>query len=113
MERDQRKTIGKVGEELALLMLEDAGYEPVETNYRTRFGEIDLIVKKDGVLCFVEVKTRLSDEFGTGREAVDYRKKEHIKKTALCYLKERRPNVEYIEFQVVEISVEHLKGLSF
>ncbi len=54
-------------------------------NYTTPFGEADIIAKKDGVYCFVEVKTRSQDRFGKPFEAVDGRKRERYRKIAAFY----------------------------
>lgn len=51
-------TLGPIGEKIAQTHLEDLGYEFIEANFRTRFGEIDLIMKDREGLVFVEVKTR-------------------------------------------------------
>jgi len=61
----KKKRVGKIGEDFAVKYFKKNGYRVVERNFSTRFGEIDLIVGKNGVLVFVEVKTRL----GFGRPA--------------------------------------------
>ena len=53
------KRIGTLGEELAGIMLQEKGYKILAKNFRCRYGEIDIIASKNGVLAFVEVKTRL------------------------------------------------------
>jgi putative endonuclease len=57
--------IGKIGEEIALKFLKNAGYEVLELNWRFRKLEIDIIAKEGDILIAVEVKTRKSDEFGS------------------------------------------------
>lgn len=57
----------------------------MERNYRTPFGEVDVITEKNGVHCFVEVKTRESERFGEPYEAVDSKKRERYRKMALYY----------------------------
>ncbi len=66
---DKIKT-GNKGEDIAANFLIDNGYEIVKRNYRYRHSEIDLIVKKNGFLIFVEVKTRSSTDFGEPEEFV-------------------------------------------
>ena len=61
---------GAWGEELALRYLRRRGYERVERNYRTRYGELDLILRQEGSLVFVEVELRRGAGFGDPLEAV-------------------------------------------
>lgn len=63
-------TRGALGERLAEGFLTEKGYRIAARNFRTRFGEIDLVAEKDGVLAFVEVKLRKNDRFGAACEAV-------------------------------------------
>ena len=65
---------GRQGEDLAARLLLQKGYELVARNYRVGKGEVDLIVKKEGLLVFVEVKTRTNLTFGHPEEAVSRRK---------------------------------------
>ncbi|WP_166396602.1 YraN family protein [Rubrobacter marinus] len=65
-----RRATGELGESLALGYLVRKGYELVERNYRTRHGEIDLILRGEDVLVFVEVKARRGRGFGDPLEAV-------------------------------------------
>ncbi|HET9928655.1 MAG TPA: YraN family protein, partial [Rubrobacter sp.] len=62
------------------------GYALVERNYRTRRGEIDLIVRKDDILVFVEVKLRRQIKYGDPLEAVTHRKQNTIRSVAEHYL---------------------------
>lgn len=66
------------------------GYKILERNFRNRSGEIDLIAKKEGVICFVEVKYRTTLDFGSPLEAVDFRKQNQIRKVANYYLMKNR-----------------------
>ena len=66
--------IGKEGERLAADFLMNQGFEIVSRNYRHRRAEIDLIVKRDDWLIFVEVKTRHSSAYGEPEEAVTAKK---------------------------------------
>ncbi|MGN1415145.1 MAG: YraN family protein [Anaerovoracaceae bacterium] len=108
-----RQTLGKLGEDLAAGLLTGEGYEILARNYRCRYGELDLIACRDGILTFVEVKTRQSSRFGAPAEAVTAEKQKKIRCTAACYLSETGQPCRGMEFQVVEISVRHLTGLTF
>jgi putative endonuclease len=69
---------GKEAEDMAADFLLKQGYEIVMRNYRYQRSEIDLIVRKDNWLIFVEVKMRSSDAFGYPEEFVDYKKAKNI-----------------------------------
>ena len=99
-----RQRIGDRGETLALRYLAKKGYTPVERNYRTRLGEIDLIVRDKGALVFVEVKLRRGTGFGDPLEAVTPRKQARIRRVAELYLAEKGADVdEEVRFDVVGI----------
>ncbi|MBI2326532.1 YraN family protein [Candidatus Collierbacteria bacterium] len=85
MKQENRLT-GNFGENLAATFLAKKGFEIVERNFSTRFGEIDIIVRKDGVLVFVEVKTKKGDDFGTPEEMVGRGKVFRVKRMAEVYL---------------------------
>ena len=72
--RLNRHRVGEGDEDLALRYLARKGYEPVERNYRTRHGEINLIVRDEKTLVFVEDKLRRGVELGNPLEAVTPRK---------------------------------------
>lgn len=88
---------GKEGEEMAADFLIAKGYEIVERNFRYKRLEIDLIVKKNNWLVFVEVKLRSSDAFGYPEEFVDYKKARNITDGAEQYTYETnwKGNVRY------------------
>ena len=94
--------LGTTGEELAVNFLKKRGYTILERNYRNAFGEIDIVARHRGTLVFVEVKTRMTDDYGKPFEAVDSRKQKKMKTTALMYLKRFRKEVP-ARFDVVSI----------
>lgn len=100
--RPENAARGSEGETIALAYLEEKGYRLVVRNYRTLFGEIDLIVCKDDIMAFTEVKTRSNDSFGQPFEAVTWRKQEKMKKSALLYLKDN-PSDYVIRFDIISI----------
>lgn len=97
------KTKGDIGETLATMFLKEKGYKIIKNNYKNYIGEIDIIAKKDGVLCFIEVKRRLTLAYGRPIEAVDFRKQQKIKKTAEFYLMTKHQDYADVRFDVVEI----------
>ncbi|MBQ2678560.1 MAG: YraN family protein [Firmicutes bacterium] len=106
----ERKHLGIKGEELACAVLKTRGYEIIARNYITRIGEIDIIALKDRVVVFCEVKTRIAGMFGDGRDAVDARKQNKIRKCAEIFLMTTGISYDYCEFHVIEITAEHLKN---
>jgi putative endonuclease len=75
---NRRQSVGRWGEELAADWLQQHGYEILARNVRTPYGEIDLVARRDGSLCFVEVKTRTNRTFGLPEESVNLRKQSHM-----------------------------------
>ncbi|MBA2714278.1 MAG: YraN family protein [Rubrobacteraceae bacterium] len=98
-----KRSSGAWGEDLALRYLTRHGYTLVERNYRTRYGEIDLIVRKDGTLVFVEVKLRRGTGFGDPLEAVTSRKQRTLRSLATQYLSDRDPDFDTLRFDVIGI----------
>lgn len=81
-----KRRLGTVYEKRVAEYLRQQGYRILEQNFRCRFGEIDVVAKKDGYIVFVEVKYRSSDRFGTPMAAVDFKKQRRISNTASYYL---------------------------
>jgi putative endonuclease len=111
------RSAGDWGEDLALRFLEERGYTVVERNYRTRYGEIDLIVQKEDSLVFVEVKLRRGRGYGDPLEAVTPRKQEAVRSMAEQYLAECEPEYDELRFDVVGIlagagppEISHVEG---
>jgi putative endonuclease len=94
------RSLGKEGEDIGARYLQSNGFKIVERNFRTPFGEIDIIARKGKKLYFVEVKTRTSSEYGRGVEAVDRRKISHIVNSINFYLGNK--NVDY-EIGILDI----------
>lgn len=97
---------GKSGEDLAVHYLCQKGYRIIERNYRTPYGEIDIICQLDRVLVFVEVKTRRNTKFGHPYEAVNRKKIAHLKKAAYIYLQSLNHPYAEVRFDVVSIMIQ-------
>ena len=96
------KRIGDWGETYAADYLRVYGYRILETGYRTRYGEIDLIAVDEAFVVFAEVKTRKDARFAEAREFVDARKIERIRQTAEMWLLEHETELQP-RFDVIEI----------
>jgi putative endonuclease len=82
-----RKTseLGRLAEDFAVGFLQEKGYKVIDRNFRSRFGEIDIVAEDNGCLVFVEVKARWSQRFGSPEEAVTPQKLYKIRRTAEYY----------------------------
>ncbi len=81
-----RQSLGRWGEGVAAEYLSQRGYEILERNFRTPYGEIDLVTRHEGAIIFVEVKTRASKAFGRPEESVTEQKQAHLLDAAEAYL---------------------------
>lgn len=77
-----RRKIGNAGEEQAAAYLRQMGFTILERNYRTPFGEVDIIALKDEVVVYFEVKYRSTVNYGDPLEAVNYKKQRQISRVA-------------------------------
>lgn len=122
MSNDARHLLGGLGERLACEHLSRRGFEILERNYRTRWGELDLVAFDGNALVFCEVKTRrLSNGEGAVFDALHPRKRAQVRKMAGSWLCDRphRPFAEELRFDAIGvtfdhrgrlISLEHLEG---
>ena len=97
--------LGQSGEELAKGFLKKNGYRIIACNYKSRIGEIDIVAEEKGVICFVEVKTRQSLEFGLPEEAVFNLKQRKLSLVALEFLKANSLLEANARFDVVSVIV--------
>ncbi len=100
---------GKLGEDIAVKYLETHGYRILERNYTTDIGEVDIFATDNRTLVAVEVKSRLSLEFGTPVEAVGYAKVKKICQVTSQYIKQFRLFGVKVRFDVVEVYLEDKK----
>ncbi|MBQ7542484.1 MAG: YraN family protein [Clostridia bacterium] len=101
---------GALGEVLAGRYLRDRGYEIACANYRTRLGELDLVAEKDGVRCFVEVKTRSEGMIAPPSESVGREKQRRIAMAAAQYLRREKADL-LSRFDVIEVYLDADGGL--
>src|SRR5271157_3252850 len=101
----KRKTTGTIGEKLAADFLTEQGYEIIETNYRCKEGEVDIIAKDGDVLVFIEVRAKNSRTFGSPEESITARKKEHLKNVAARYQEThdcllQQPRIDFVAVEL-------------
>jgi len=96
--------IGKTGELIAARFLIQKGYILVAQNYWTKWGEVDLIAKKDDVLVFIEVKTTTNNIY-QAEERVDAKKLEKCMKAATRYLQDGDHENEMVRFDVIAVTL--------
>ncbi|TYT74901.1 YraN family protein [Desulfobotulus mexicanus] len=95
---------GQAAERVACDFLKKAGFCILANNFRSRFGEIDIVARQGEILVFVEVKARSSSAYGTAFETVDRRKQQKIIRTALFYLSRKSLDNPYIRFDVIAVN---------
>ena len=108
------RSLGRYGEDLACKYLQAKGYKILKRNFRCRrFGEIDIVASKAGVLSFIEVKTRCSSRYGKPAEAVTLTKQRKIYRVAQYYLLcvGLISRIPMLSFDVIEIIIEGSAGM--
>ena len=108
MARDHRRETGITGEDLAAGHLVRRGFQIVERNYRTRWGELDIVACDGRTLVFCEVKCRRGCAGGNPLEAIRAGKRAQVRKMAARWLIERRerPHVEELRFDAIGICLD-------
>lgn len=106
------KIIGDFGEKLACDYLKSKGYEILDRNVYSRFGEIDIIAKNNEYIIFVEVKTRKEGAMVSGVEAVTLSKQKKIIKTAISYLLDKSYHLQP-RFDIIEVNLFFRDGNYF
>jgi len=101
-----RKELGQQGEDIAARYLKQQGYKILARNYRSRYGEVDIICSQDRVIVFVEVKTRTGVSFGSPEDSITRTKQEHIRKVALIYMESFPQSFKEMRFDVIGILME-------
>lgn len=122
MTNDRRRRLGQLGEKLAAEHLIRRGFEIVERNYRTRWGELDIVAFDGRTLAFCEVKTRrVSPGRGNPFDALHVSKRAQVRKMAGSWLIDRsdRPYADVVRFDAIGVTftrdgrlvgIEHLEG---
>lgn len=113
--------LGRAGEDAAVRHLQDAGYRLMERNWRCRFGEVDVIAERAGVIVFVEVKSRSSLDYGHPFEAITPRKLARLRRLAAEWCAQHaEPKARGIRVDALAVvgrrgespRIEHLEGIA-
>ena len=81
----EHNEVGKIGEDLARKFLEGKEYKIIEQNYKTKYSEIDLVAQKNNELVFVEVRTKIGENFGTPEDTLNNKKLSKVRYNAISY----------------------------
>ncbi|KKT53672.1 MAG: hypothetical protein A2445_05390 [Candidatus Jacksonbacteria bacterium RIFOXYC2_FULL_44_29] len=120
-----RKQLGAWGEELAVKFLRQRGYTIIAQNFASRYGEIDIIAfdpRIPDTLCMLEVKTRVSTDFGPPEEAITPNKIKRLHDTACSYFFQHRIEDRIFRLDAISIlldpatrraKIKHIKGINF
>jgi putative endonuclease len=95
------RNVGNEYEKKALYLLKKHGFSEIQSNYYSRWGEIDLIVRKGMLLVFVEVKYRSRKDYGRGYESVNIKKQKKIYITAMNFLQKNKFEEFDFRFDVI------------
>jgi putative endonuclease len=111
--------LGKIGEDIATIYLQDMGYEILGRNWRFKRVELDIIAQKGSTLVFCEVKTRRSNSHGIPSDAITPIKLQHIRTAALHWLSNHQSRHQGIRFDAISViyclghpaTIDHIKGI--
>lgn len=98
-----RALLGRAGEKAARAHLRALGFAILETGYRSRFGEIDIVARDGETLVFVEVKARRAAAFGRPEDAVTWTKRRRLSRMAREYLARHGLGEPACRFDVVSV----------
>ena len=121
MSADPRHHLGRTGEDLAAEHFERLGYDVVDRNYRTRYGELDLVCFDGETLVFCEVKTRRANRAASPWDNLHSEKRAQVRRMSAAWLAEKpgRPYAQQLRFDAVGVlfdpqgrlvALDHLEG---
>lgn len=102
---DARAEVGRSGEDAAAALMVRSGFRIVDRNFRCPAGEIDIVARRGRLLVFCEVKTRRSSRWGDPSEAVNYAKRNRLRRLAAEWMSRHRPGDVDVRFDVVSVIV--------
>lgn len=102
----QRRKLGLYGEKIAEAYLLKNHYSILDTNFHSRFGEIDIVAREQKIYVFVEIKTRISALYGEPEEALNRQKIIRIYKTVFHYFDQKNINRQNIHWRIDLIAIK-------
>lgn len=108
--KGEKRRLGFSGERKAAARLKRDGYKIIERNFRCPFGEVDIIASKDGVIAFIEVKTRSDNSFGQPNEAVREDRRRRYKNCARFYFSGKEIDC-VVRFDIIEVTKEGINHI--
>jgi putative endonuclease len=100
-----RQAFGELGERIAERWLRGRGWRVMQRRFRSGHRDIDLVVERDGLVAFVEVKARRGDRFGDPVEAVNWRKQKELGRSARVWIDRHGRAMEAYRFDVIGVLV--------
>ncbi|MFN0060897.1 MAG: YraN family protein [Myxococcaceae bacterium] len=117
MSLTDKQRLGEAAEALALLHLEKKGFTLCDRNVCSKWGELDLVVQRGELVCFVEVRARTRDSYGGAAASVTWAKQRRVVRAAREYVFRRKLNSHRLRFDVVTVQgrlgqeqVSHIEG---
>jgi putative endonuclease len=107
-----KKTIGQSGEQAAVAFLKKKGFRIIQTNYKVAGAEVDIIALSDRILCFIEVKTRKSSDYGLPEAFVTRAKQRKIIRAAKFFSTRKLYREYLVRFDIVSI-IRDENGMAF
>jgi putative endonuclease len=104
LKTNHRQSLGHTGENIAAGYLENKGYDVIARNFRTPYGEIDIIARLEDTIVFIEIKTRATKTLGPPEISITRRKAEHMRSAAEYYV-QQHPELKN-EWRIDAISVQ-------
>ena len=97
--------MGELGERIAERWLRERGWRVVQRRFRSGHRDIDLVVEREGLVAFVEVKARRGDRFGDPVEAVNWRKQKELGRSARVWVDRHGRRDDSYRFDVIGVLV--------
>lgn len=115
-----KRAYGKFYEDIAVDFLKGKGYKILQRNFNCSFGEVDIIAEKNDTLCFIEVKARTKDIYGSPLEAITITKQRRMIKIAEYYCMKNKIINKPIRFEAIGIELidgnpnfDHVENIVF
>jgi putative endonuclease len=100
-----RRSTGNLAEDAAARYLRASGYKILERNFSTPLGEIDIVALDGDVVCFVEVRSRSSADFGGALAAFPGKKQRRVRRAAMAYMKAKRLENAAVRFDCAAVEI--------